>query len=610
MKGWIRISVVSIVLLILAGGWVYLFVNSRAISVDQQNIVLGNLKELKQLDSDWNSNVLKSQAEINLTYDPLTQPLRRFSDLIAILEDGVKKLDDHDLIKPIQAMGLIFDEKAALIDRFKAQNAVLKNSLHYIPTENKNIQNQIKQLKNASNEKNALFLLSNLESKVNALVNEALRYNSVPDEETQKNLVAQIDGMFSVAGQYDPSIRSGIENLTKHVSVILRLRNIQSDLLAEISELPIASKIDKLMNVLDDRFASELKQQYIYQQSLLYYSATVLLLVFGFSALVFYRSATERKRLIVLVDKQTREIKENEGQLIHAQKMNALGEMVAGITHEVNTPLASVKNAFQCSREMLDTVFNYINESRKLNFMLSTPPSKDEVALKERRATLGKLLVKVNKLEKEITSFDTQQTVEELMTDAVRNVDYIHQVVVNMLNFSRLDRSKIAKVKVETGIENTLTMARHMLKNVSLVKEFGDTEAVSCDIAQINQVLLNLIKNAAQALPDSTGKIIVRTSMHSSKEVSIAVIDNGSGISEEILSKIWEPFFTTKIAGSGTGLGLSTCKKIITSHGGKIEVTSVVGEGTTFTIVLPITPPDSLYEACGQSVSQQLVAAA
>jgi len=196
------------------------------------------------------------------------------------------------------------------------------------------------------------------------------------------------------------------------------------------------------------------------------------------------------------------------------------------------------------------------------------------------------------------------------MSDSIQNIEYISQIVTNMLNFSRLDRSKIAPIKIEECINTTLIIAKHFLKHVNLNKQFGDTKAVTCDMAQINQVLLNLIKNGAQALPKSGGDITIETSMLSSKEVCISITDNGFGIPVDIQAKIWEPFFTTKKEGSGTGLGLSTCNKIITSHGGRIDMKSEIGKGSTFSIVLPLTPPAELYDEQGQEKNSTLLTVA
>lgn len=663
MKNTVRIILAIVFLLILTAGWVYLYMNSRSVNADKQNATLVMLKDMKQIDSDWNVDILKSQTEIIRSYDALTKPLHSFTTIFNSLDREIKSLKDKELNKAIADIHSVIDKKTILVDRFKAQNSLLKNSLRYAPTAYKDIQEQMKtkrdsgmsvgsrlnqdmprafdeieklskgdksdeeaskkklestlvklranmkQMQRANVAAKNAFTLVHLDSNISVLVSELLKYNSVPDTETAEFLKVGTTKMREAIPTYPNYLRESVENLMSHVDAILRLRTKQTDLLLEITSIPVPAKVDALSTVLTKRFDVELEQQNNYQRLLLGYSALALLIVFGGSGFIIYRNATEHKRLTVLVDKQTRELKENEVQLVHAQKMNALGEMVAGITHEVNTPLAAVKSGIQSSVDLLGVVQEYVDESSALTTMLSTRPPADEAGKAKRKVSLGQKLMRVNELREELASFDALATVTQLLNEGVKNVEYIHQVVVNMLNFSRLDRSRISSVKLEEGIETTLIIAKHFLKKVSVVKEYGDTVPVSCDIAQLNQVILNLIKNSAQALPDMEGEIKIQTSMPSAKKVQIAISDNGTGIPPDILAKIWEPFFTTKKAGPGTGagLGLSTCKKIIDSHGGEIEVKSTTGKGTTFYITLLIQPPSSLYEEHGQEMNSQFM---
>ena len=147
MKNLSRVLLLVLALALLTAGWIYLYVNSRAVNTEQQNATLAMLKELKQMDSDWNTDVLKSQAEINLSYDPLTSPLRNFSDIFEALGNLVQQSGFVDLQKSLDETRSIIDQKATLIDHFKAQNALLKNSLRYVPTAHKDIQAQVRAMR-------------------------------------------------------------------------------------------------------------------------------------------------------------------------------------------------------------------------------------------------------------------------------------------------------------------------------------------------------------------------------------------------------------------------------------------------------------------------------
>jgi two-component system, NtrC family, sensor kinase len=168
--------------------------------------------------------------------------------------------------------------------------------------------------------------------------------------------------------------------------------------------------------------------------------------------------------------------------------------------------------------------------------------------------------------------------------------------VINLKNFSRLDRSKTASFDLNEGLESTLLLARHELKGHNVKTHFGDIPPITCSPSQINQVFLNLINNAAQAIEGSRGVVTITTRRTDAAHIAVEVHDNGKGIPAEVLPRIFDPFFTTKEVGKGTGLGLSIVYKIVKQHGGTINVDSNVGVGTRFTVVLPLTPPEPEQE--------------
>ena len=174
-----------------------------------------------------------------------------------------------------------------------------------------------------------------------------------------------------------------------------------------------------------------------------------------------------------------------------------------------------------------------------------------------------------------------------LAGDSSTNVEQMRELVVNLRDFTRLDRAQVDHVDLNKGLDNVIYIAKSVIPNrVTIHKEFGDVPAIACMPSQINQVFLNLINNAAQAI-EGSGGITVRTGVEGDY-VKIEVADTGKGIPAEVLPHIFEPFYTTKEAGVGTGLGLSIAHDIVRNHGGRISLDSTVGQGTTFTILLPV----------------------
>ncbi|MFZ9151062.1 MAG: sensor histidine kinase, partial [Burkholderiales bacterium] len=302
------------------------------------------------------------------------------------------------------------------------------------------------------------------------------------------------------------------------------------------------------------------------------------------------RLAVSYRLLESRVQERTRELstalhqlKESESQLIHTEKMSSLGQMVAGIAHEINTPLAYVKNSLGSVAGKLPEVKQLIVETNKLlKLMESGNPDPD------------RLQAKFRSVRELVHHFAEQQALAELgqlASDGLYGINQISEIVLNLKNFSRLDRSKVSSFNLNEGLESSLLLAKHELKHLKINRQFGDIPAITCSPSQLNQVFLNLINNAAQAIESGTGELTLKTRVEDAQHVAVEISDNGKGIPPEIMSKIFDPFFTTKAVGKGTGLGLSISYKIIEQHGGKISVNSVVGKGTTFTILLPLAPP-------------------
>ena len=266
-------------------------------------------------------------------------------------------------------------------------------------------------------------------------------------------------------------------------------------------------------------------------------------------------------------------------QLVQQEKMASLGQMVAGVAHEINTPLGYVRN----NVEMVRDVFTELSEAaRQMHHLveLFADPEADEARLTTQIQTVT---TQVGALGDGVLD-DTRS----LFEDTLFGVDQIRDLVVNLRNFSRLDQARVAQISLNDCLDQTLMIANNVIKDcLAVVKRYGDVPAVSCSPSQINQVLLNLVTNAAQAVPDSGGKLLLKTEADGDW-VHVSVQDNGKGIAPEHLAKIFDPFFTTKPVGQGTGLGLSISFQIVEAHGGRLQGAPKPGIGTRFVLSLPL----------------------
>ena len=274
-----------------------------------------------------------------------------------------------------------------------------------------------------------------------------------------------------------------------------------------------------------------------------------------------------------------KELKSSQLQLIRSEKMATLGQMVAGVAHEVNTPLSYVQNNLEIIGQLTEQYEELIELVQGLKGIKSDITSDGKI---------DKLLADIVRASDEIQEDDLSAELKELIKDSLFGVEQITEMVLNLRNFARLDESKVKTIDVRECIEASLKIAGNSIRHQEIVTDFTPTPEIKCSPSQINQVLVNLLNNAAQAMGEKPdGKIEVRTRSDDSN-VYIDVSDNGKGMSTEILNQIFEPFFTTKGAGEGTGLGMAISQQIMEQHNGDIKAVSTEGVGTTFTLTLPI----------------------
>lgn len=272
------------------------------------------------------------------------------------------------------------------------------------------------------------------------------------------------------------------------------------------------------------------------------------------------------------------DLKESQVQLVQAEKMSSLGELVAGISHEINTPLWYLISNSTVLQERMESVSEFVDISEAMiSGVRSGSGAKEAV---------GRGLKDMNRMLKDGMKEDIDEA-RDLIKDSIDGLEELTELAQSLKDFSRLDRARHGEFNVNDGLDKTLLIAKNRLKNKATIhKHYEDIPNVHCSPSQINQIFLNLLTNAADAIEES-GDIVIRTTADGDK-VRVSVADTGSGICPDILSKIRDPFFTTKEVGKGTGLGLSIVDQIIQSHGGELLIESEPGKGTTVTIVLPV----------------------
>jgi two-component system, NtrC family, sensor kinase len=258
-----------------------------------------------------------------------------------------------------------------------------------------------------------------------------------------------------------------------------------------------------------------------------------------------------------------------QAQMVQSEKIASLGLLAAGVAHELNNPAGFIYSN-------VDVLRQHVERLERCLFAY------DEMTLPNQDA------VRIAKIKAEIDYDNIVNDLESIMSDCHLGAERIRDVVQNLRLFSRLDESEIKQVDLNESIDATVRLLSRYYKSgrISLWRDYGELPLVNCYAAQLNQVWMNLLVNAAQAIEDD-GTVRIQT-ISNGKTVSVSVTDSGKGISPENLKKIFDPFFTTKPIGEGTGLGLSISHGIVEKHRGTIAVDNIPGEGTTFTITLPV----------------------
>jgi signal transduction histidine kinase len=266
-----------------------------------------------------------------------------------------------------------------------------------------------------------------------------------------------------------------------------------------------------------------------------------------------------------------KELKKTQSQLVHAEKMSSLGQLTAGVAHEINNPINFVSVGINALEKNLNYLYQVVDQYDQIK-------SKDDFEITEQRIMTLKEKVEYADLKESLFSL-----VKSIQIGAGRTAD----IVKGLRNFSRLDNDEKILANIHHGLDSTLLILHNKTTDrIEIIKQYDPSlPLIECNLGQLNQVFMNLLVNAIQAI-EGPGTILVSTK-DVDKFVEIKIKDSGSGMSEEVRSKIFEPFFTTKAIGKGTGLGLSISYGIIEKHNGTIAVESEPGKGTAFKIILP-----------------------
>ncbi|MBD2166504.1 HAMP domain-containing protein [Calothrix membranacea FACHB-236] len=294
---------------------------------------------------------------------------------------------------------------------------------------------------------------------------------------------------------------------------------------------------------------------------------------------------TERQQAEVELQQALQNLQTTQAQLIQSEKMSSLGQLVAGIAHEINNPVNFIHGNLTHIEEYAQSLMNFV-----------------QLYQQHYPNPVVEIQAEAEYIELEFLQEDLPKTIDSMKIGTSR----IREIVLSLRNFSRMDEAEYKAVDIHEGIDSTLLILHHRLQakgnlpEIEVIPEYGNLPLIECYAGQLNQVFMNILANAIDAveeanikrsnqqIKDNPSRITIRTSLIDSQWVQIAIADTGTGIPETARHNLFNPFFTTKPVNKGTGMGLSISYQIITEkHGGKLEYVSTPGEGTEFIIQIP-----------------------
>ena len=584
---WLALAALA---LVLASVLVFLYVKTRASDPSGyfENVAL--LRQLKQLDAQWELDVLKAKLGTDVNYDSLVHPLADLNELRGRLD--VVLSSGHTMPAALAIAGEAFArairEKTRLIEHFKSHNAVLRNSLAFLPTAASELREELDHADGAA--------ARGVSARINDVLLKSLVYSQLPSVAKADEIEVELAQLLERGPARSVDIAEGLAIFAAHVRTILREQPFVDSLLRDIAAVPAATRLDDLDNLLGREQRDNAEQDRRYRQYLLIF-ATAMAGLLLYAALSLIRSHAVINRvnkdlvganasLEVRVDERTRELRVAQENLVDAARQAGMAEIATNVLHNVGNVLNSVNISAGLigsrlhaskARGLAQAVGLLDERAQDLGDYLSRDPK-------------GKLLPGYLRGVSQALEAEQRGMLEEL-TGLSKSVDHIKQIVATQQSYAGAS-SMVESARVEELIDDALRISAGSLerKDVEVVKRIAELPNLWIDRHRVMQILVNLLSNARQALDASLDRgrcITVRAELEATGNLRICVSDTGEGIAAAHLERIFSHGFTTRRGGHGFGLHSSVVAA--QEMGGTLRAQSEgPGRGATFTLSLPM----------------------
>lgn len=586
----------STMTLILASTLVFLYLKSSSDQTTTYTESRDLIREIKQLNSQWDSEVLKARIALTHNYDPLVAPLSEMNRLWANLE---RRESQHRHEDPARwqagqdAYRQAIQEKARLVDQFKSHNAVLRNSLAFLPTAEDDIQAQFLALTDTDK-----LLQQSIATDTYDVLLSSLEFAQVTSDDKAADILVGLNKLAINKLSLPESFQVPVEILSNHISLILREQPVVNGLLERIAAVPLAERLDDLTNQLNqDQSAADLLDQKYHRYLLVFSTLLVALLLY--LAIRLLRSFAEINRvnralhvvnesLEQRVEERTRELKDAQGELMDSARQAGMAEIATNVLHNVG----NVLNSVNISAELV---------ARKLRTSKALGLGKAMQLINEHRHDLGTFLTEDEKgkllpgyLNQLVEAIATeQQGLTEELAQLSKSVDHIKDIVSTQQSYAGAS-TLLEPVHISALMEDALRMNSGALSrhHVTVVKDYHDVPEIMADKHRLLLILVNLISNAKYAmsnLTDRTRQMTLTVLPLDDGTLQISVKDEGEGIPAENMTRIFTHGFTTRK--EGHGFGLHSCALAALEMKGRLTAHSDgPGKGAVFTLHIPLDP--------------------
>ncbi|WP_082591270.1 DAHL domain-containing protein [Duganella sp. Root198D2] len=546
---------------------------------------VATLRQLREVDENWDEAMMKLRIGMLRNYDSLSPTAAQATALprqLDTLTSVHSASEVPGLLQAIAGYRLALNSKLRLIEAFKTHHAVLRSSLSFLPQAACDL---------------AALLPATAEAAVQQILIPTLVYGEGNSEDELPDVAHALEVLQAMRPRMEPVAAQRLDIFTAHARAVLREAYQVGLMMQRFDAVSTAPHLERIESLLNTHQQIAARQAQLHRQLLLLFAAALTgLLLYAAWRLIHSHTIIGRfnrqlqhanDQLEIRVAARTAELESAnvrlqaeiaercalEGRLVHSEKLASLGQLAAGVAHEINNPLGFLSSNFGMLDEYLRKLFDMLDSYEAAERAGFAPQSTRSLVARRAELQLDFL----------------RQDIPLLMEQSHDGMSRVSKIVQSLKDFSRAGpRNDWQWADLHQGIDSTLHIIASDLRKVAEVrKEYGRLPQVECRQSELNQVFLNLLVNAGHAIGSGRGVITIRSG-HDEEEAWVEIADDGCGIAPDVLPRIFDPFYTTKAVGKGTGLGLSVSHGIVRNHGGHIDVQTAPGCGTTFRVVLPV----------------------